>query len=112
MAVARSPERLALQESQRGNIHPTQKPVALFEYLIRTYTNPGELVLDNCMGSSTMAITCINTDRRYVDFELDSEYFAKATNRIGRHSFPSPLMIPPSQEAASLDPLFEQPHFL
>jgi site-specific DNA-methyltransferase (adenine-specific) len=54
--------------------HPTQKPVALFEYLIRTYTNEGALVLDNCAGSGTTAIACENTDRRWICVEKDEEY--------------------------------------
>ena len=63
-------------------IHPTQKPVALFEYLIKTYTNEGETVLDNCMGSGTTAIACINTNRNYIGFELDEEYCELSNNRI------------------------------
>ena len=65
--------------------HPTQKPVALFEYLIKTYTNEGETVLDNCMGSGTTAIACINTNRNYIGFELDTDYFNIATERIENH---------------------------
>jgi DNA modification methylase len=63
-------------------LHPTQKPVALFEYLIRTYTSPGDLVLDNCMGSGTTAIACINTERKYIGFELNPEYYNIAIQRI------------------------------
>ena len=63
-------------------IHPTQKPVALIEYLIRTYTNRGGLILDNCMGSGTTAIACIRTHRNYIGFELDKGYFDKAQERI------------------------------
>jgi site-specific DNA-methyltransferase (adenine-specific) len=63
-------------------LHPTQKPVALVEYLIKTYTNEGETVLDNCMGSGTTAIACINTNRNFIGFELDSEYHRIATERI------------------------------
>ena len=66
-------------------LHPTQKPVALFEYLIKTYTNEGEAVLDNCMGSGTTAIACLNTNRNYIGFELDKEYFDVATKRIEEH---------------------------
>jgi site-specific DNA-methyltransferase (adenine-specific) len=62
--------------------HPTQKPVALFEYLIKTYTNEGETVLDNCMGSGTTAIACINTNRNYIGFELDPDYCKIAEERI------------------------------
>jgi site-specific DNA-methyltransferase (adenine-specific) len=64
--------------------HPTQKPVALFEYLIRTYTKPGDLVLDACMGSGTTAIACLNANRRFVGFELDAEYHRAAAARIAR----------------------------
>lgn len=62
--------------------HPTQKPVALFEYLIRTYTNPGDLVLDNTAGSGTTAIAAENTGRRWVCIERDETYFAKAVERV------------------------------
>lgn len=65
-----------------NNIHPTQKPVPLFEYLIKTYTNEGDLVLDNCMGSGTTAIACINTNRNYICMEKDEGYFEKANARI------------------------------
>jgi len=63
-------------------LHPTQKPVELFEYLIKTYTNEGDLVLDNCMGSGTTAIACINTNRNYIGFELDKHYCDIANERI------------------------------
>ena len=68
---------LSVLEYQRDKekIHPTQKPVALFEYLIKTYTNEGETVLDNCMGSGTTAIACLNTNRNFIGFELDKGYF-------------------------------------
>ena len=62
--------------------HPTQKPVALFEYLIKTYTNEGETVLDNCMGSGTTAIACINTNRNFIGFEIDKHYCDIANERI------------------------------
>ena len=70
---------------RKGAIHPTQKPVILFEYLIRTYTNEGETVLDNCMGSGTTAIACMNTKRNYIGFELNKEYFDIAEKRIKNH---------------------------
>ena len=66
-------------------VHPTQKPVALFEYLIKTYTNEGETVLDNCIGSGTTAIACLNTNRNFIGFELDKGYFDIATKRIEEH---------------------------
>lgn len=62
--------------------HPTQKPVPLFEYLIKTYTNENETVLDNCMGSGTTAIACINTNRKFIGFELDTTYCDIANKRI------------------------------
>jgi len=72
--------------SQKGKVHPTQKPVALFEYLIKTYTNEGETVLDNCMGSGTTAIACINTNRNFIGFELDETYYNIAIERIEKHT--------------------------
>ena len=68
--------------NQRNKLHPTQKPVALFEYLIKTYTNEGETVLDNCMGSGTTAIACINIGRNYIGFELDKHYCEISNARI------------------------------
>lgn len=55
--------------------HPTQKPVALFEWLIKTYTNEGELILDNCAGSGTTAEACFNTGRNYIQIEKEQKYF-------------------------------------
>ena len=63
-------------------VHPTQKPVALFEYLIRTYTNEGEVVLDNCLGSGTTAVAAINTGRQFIRIEREQEYVAIANQRI------------------------------
>lgn len=62
--------------------HPTQKPLSLFEYLIKTYTNEGEIVLDNCMGSGTTAIACMNTNRNFIGFELDESYYKASLERI------------------------------
>lgn len=62
--------------------HPTPKPIEFFSYLIRTYTNPGDTVLDNCMGSGTTAISCIQEGRNFVGFELNKEYYDIATDRI------------------------------
>ena len=72
--------------SNRNNnrLHPTQKPVALCEYLIKTYTNEGETVLDNCMGSGTTGVACVNTDRNFIGIELDDHYFEVATERINQ----------------------------
>lgn len=63
-------------------IHPTQKPVDLLRYLVLTYTNEGDTVLDNCMGSGTTAIACIKERRHFIGFELSKEYFDKAVRRI------------------------------
>ena len=65
-----------------NKLHPTQKPVALFEYLIKTYTNEGDLVLDNCMGSGTTGVACKNTNRNFIGFELDETYFNIAKERL------------------------------
>jgi site-specific DNA-methyltransferase (adenine-specific) len=62
--------------------HPTQKPLTLFEYLIKTYTNPNDVVLDNCMGSFTTAVACDNTKRNWIGFELQEEYCDKGKQRI------------------------------
>jgi DNA modification methylase len=72
-------------DTQNSSLHPTQKPVELCEYLIKTYTNEGETVLDNCMGSGTTAIACINTNRNYIGFELDENYYNIANERIENH---------------------------
>lgn len=69
-------------DKQRSKLHPTQKPVALCEYLIRTYTHPGALVLDNCMGSGTTGVACLKTGRRFIGIESDPRHFATATCRL------------------------------
>ena len=71
--------RFALTEKR---VHPTQKPVELLEYLIKIYSNPGELVLDNCMGSGSTGVACVNTGRRFIGMELDNKYFEVAKQRI------------------------------
>lgn len=79
----RSILKVGFDETQK--LHPTQKPVALFEYLIRTYTNEGETVMDNCAGSFTTAIAAINTNRGYICMEKDEKYFEIGTKRIAYH---------------------------
>lgn len=76
---------LKINKTINKNIHPTQKPTELFEYLIKTYTNEHETVLDNCMGSGTTAIACINTNRDYVGFEVSEEYCNIANERINSY---------------------------
>ena len=66
----------------KGNVHPTQKPVALMEYLIKTYSNENEIVLDNCMGSGTTGVACVNTNRKFIGIEKDEKYFNIAKDRI------------------------------
>ena len=72
-------------DAPRKKIHPTQKPVALFEYLIKTYTNEGETVLDNCAGSGTTAIACLNTNRKYILIEQEQKYIDIINKRISEH---------------------------
>ena len=69
----------------KSRIHPTQKPVELFEYLIKTYSNEGDTVLDCCAGSGTTAIACFNTNRRYICIEKDTKYFEVMKERIKNH---------------------------
>lgn len=72
----------------KNKLHPTQKPVALMEYLIRTYTNEGDVVMDNCMGSGTTGVACMNTGRRFIGIEHDPDYFRIAQDRIVNSSLP------------------------
>ena len=72
------------KDIQKIALHPTQKPVALLEYLIKTYTNENETVLDNCMGSGSTGIACINTNRNFIGMELNEEYFEMAKERIDK----------------------------
>ena len=72
-------------KKDNAGLHPTQKPVALLEYLIKTYTNEGETVLDNCMGSGSTGVACINTNRKFIGIELDPEYFKIAEKRINEN---------------------------
>lgn len=75
--------RSVLQIASEGKtVHPTQKPVALMEYLIRTYTNPDDVVLDNCMGSGTTGVACANTGRGFIGIERDDKYFQIAEDRV------------------------------
>lgn len=77
-------QEFSIANMRKGRLHPTQKPVALCEYLIKTYTNEGETVLDNCMGSGTTGVACVNTDRNFIGIELDDHYFEVATERINQ----------------------------
>ena len=77
----RHPKTIQKFNRDRG-YHPTQKPVALLEYLIKTYTNKGDIVLDNCMGSGSTGVACVNTNRNFIGYELDEKYFEIAEKRI------------------------------
>ena len=81
----RHPKTIQKFNRDRG-YHPTQKPVALLEYLIKTYTNENETVLDNCMGSGSTGVACINTNRNFIGIELDEKYFKIAKERIEKIS--------------------------
>lgn len=69
-------------QTKKGKVHPTQKPVALLEYLIKTYTNEGETVLDFTMGSGSTGVACKNLNRNFIGIELDKKYFDIAEKRI------------------------------
>lgn len=69
-------------DKQRGAFHPTQKPVELMHYLIATYTNPGDTVLDNCMGSGTTGVACAQLGRKFIGIEKDPEHFATSCKRV------------------------------
>ena len=77
----RHPKTIQKFNRDRG-YHPTQKPVALLEYLIKTYTNEGDTVLDNCMGSGSTGVACVNTNRNFIGYELNEKYFKIAEKRI------------------------------
>ena len=83
------PKTLLKFKTERG-LHPTQKPVPLFEYLIKTYTNEGETVLDNCMGSGTTGVACKNLNRNFIGIELNDKYFEIAKERIESHEVQIP----------------------
>jgi site-specific DNA-methyltransferase (adenine-specific) len=70
------------RDTLKGSLHPTQKPVALCEYLIKIYTNENDLILDNCMGSGTTIVACLNTNRKYIGIEKNEEFFKIAEDRI------------------------------
>ena len=79
--------------SQKNKLHPTQKPVALLEYLIKTYTLEGETVLDFTMGSGSTGVACLNTNRNFIGIELDKDYFTIAENRIKQANEDGSAMI-------------------
>jgi site-specific DNA-methyltransferase (adenine-specific) len=70
-------------EPKVGRLHPSQKPIELLEYLINTYTNEGDTVLDNCMGSGSTGVACKNTNREFIGMEMDEKYYKIACERLG-----------------------------
>ncbi len=85
------PKNLLDFPNDRKTSHPTQKPVALLEYLLKTYTNENEIVLDNCMGSGSTGIACLNLNRQFIGIEKDQTYFDMAQQRITNHKWQSSL---------------------
>lgn len=75
----------------KENYHPTQKPVALLEYLIKTYTNENDTVLDNAMGSGSTGIACVRTNRNFIGIELEKNYFDIAKDRIEKEQMKEKL---------------------
>jgi len=86
----RSVQKVNTHNSAHGQLHPTQKPVALLEYLVKTYTNEGDLVLDNCAGSGTTGVACKNTNRNFILIEQDEKYCDIIKERVG-----CDIIIPP-----------------
>ena len=81
-------------DKYKSNLHPTQKPVALMQYLIETYTNKGDLVLDNCMGSGTTGVACVTLERDFIGIELNQAYFDIAEQRINEAIQASNFLVP------------------
>lgn len=79
---SRYPTSILKFNTERTKLHPTQKPVALLEYLIKTYTQENELVLDNCFGSNSTGVACVNTNRNYIGIEKDGKYFQIGVDRV------------------------------
>ena len=75
--------------NRKGKVHPTQKPVELLEYLVKTYSNEGDMILDNTMGSGSTGVACLNTNRNFIGIELDENYFNIAKERIEAVKFNS-----------------------
>lgn len=80
-------------DREPNNIHPTQKPVALVEYLIRTYTNQGDIILDNCIDSGTTAIAAMRNNRQFIGYEINADYYKQAIKRIDIESMQKPLFF-------------------
>ena len=74
-----------MSRNNQERLHPCQKPIKLLEYLIKTYTNENQLVLDSCMGSGSTGVACVNTNRNFIGIELDENYFNIAKERIEKN---------------------------
>jgi site-specific DNA-methyltransferase (adenine-specific) len=83
---------IEIPNGRKGKVHPSQKPVALFEYLIRTYSDEGDTVLDCCMGSGTTGVACLRTGRRFIGIEKDPKFFDIARRRIDAERLKTPLL--------------------
>ena len=81
----KNPSSIIVIPNERNTLHPTQKPITLMEYLIKTYTNEGETVLDNCMGSGTTGVACKKTGRNFIGIEKDPKYFDIAVRRLSEY---------------------------
>ena len=79
----RHPKTIQKFVRDKSGLHPTQKPVAMMEYFVKTYTNEGDIVLDCCMGSGSTGVACVNTNRNFIGIELDEKYFNIAKERLG-----------------------------
>ena len=93
------PKNLLKFARDKERFHPTQKPVALLEYLVQTYTNENDVVLDNCMGSGSTGVACMNTNRNFIGIELDQNYFETATHRINEAKKRTYRLMNPSQNS-------------
>jgi len=93
---------LSFSNGNSDNNHPTQKPIDLYEYLIRTYTNPSEIVLDICMGSGTTGVAAIQTGREFIGIEKEQKYFEIASRRIAEA--PRPLFVESPRQPTTLAP--------
>jgi len=91
-----------LKFKQEKGLHPTQKPVELMEYLIKTYSNEGEVVLDNTMGSGTTGVACVNTNRNFIGIEMEENYYKVAEQRISSTVPPEQLAQQPSNPLTDL----------
>ena len=87
--------------------HPTQKPVQMIEYFIKTYSNEGDVVMDNCMGSGSTIIACMNTNRQYIGIESSGEYYEKATEWINSYNKVEPFVTDEEVSHTTPNPLMD-----